>query len=111
LHHLEEDQLKAISAGLLLAMSMFLVTMQPSNAQSSMNSSAPTMTMPKCASDDSVVGVNMTTKMYLNQSQMKAKMAGMTTAQQQAMMKKYNVKMMCQSQAAAMGAKMMKPPM
>lgn len=69
------------------------------------------MAMPKCASGDPVVGVNTTTKMYMTQSQMKAKMAGMTTAQKQAMMKTHNVKMMCQSQATAMGATMMKPPM
>ena len=91
-------------------MSMFFVSMQPSQAQSSMSSSSSMMAMPTCASGDSVVGVNMTTKMYMTQAQMKTKMAGMTMAQKQAAMKKNNVKMMCKSQATAMGAKMMTTP-
>jgi hypothetical protein len=102
--------LKAITAGLLMAMSMFFVSMQPGYAQSSMSSSGSMMTMPKCSSGDSVVGVNMTTKTYMTQTQMKAKMAGMTMDQKQAIMKKNNVKMMCKSQATAMGAKMMTAP-
>jgi hypothetical protein len=68
---------------------------------------ASSMAMPKCASTDSVVGVNMTTKMYMTQAQMKAKSAGLTPAQKQAMMKKNNVKLMCKSQATSMGAKPM----
>jgi hypothetical protein len=68
------------------------------------------MAMPKCASGDPVVGVNMTTKMYMTQAQMKTKTAGMSMAQKEAMMKKHNVKMMCKSQATAMGAKMMTAP-
>jgi hypothetical protein len=80
--------------------------MQPSHAQSSMSSS---MAMPKCASGDAVVGVNMTTKMYMTQTQMQAKSAGMTPAQKEAMMKKNNVKLMCKSQATGMGAKMATP--
>lgn len=68
------------------------------------------MTMPKCASGDPVVGLNMTTKMYMTQAQMKAKMTGMSMAQKEAMMKKQNVKMMCKSQATSMGAKMMTAP-
>ncbi len=103
--------MKSLTTGLFMGLSMFLVSVQPSYAQSSMSTSAPMMTMPKCASGDAVVGVNMTTKMYMTQAQMKTKMAGMTTDQQQAMMKKNDVKMMCKSQAEAMGAKMMKPPM
>jgi hypothetical protein len=102
--------MKTTTAGVLFAMSMLLVSMQPSLAQSSMSSSGSMMTMPKCASGDSVVGVNMTTKMYMTQSQMKTKMAGMSMAQKEAMMKKSNVKMMCKSQATAMGAKMMTAP-
>jgi hypothetical protein len=106
-----ENKLKTITAGLLMATSMFFVTMQPGYAQSSMSSSGSMMSsMPKCASGDSVVGVNMTTKMYMTQSEMKSKMAGMTTAQKEAAMKKNNVKMMCKSQATAMGAKMMSAP-
>jgi hypothetical protein len=43
---------------------------------------------------------------------MKTETSGMSMAQKEAMMKKNNVKMMCKSQATAMGAKMMtKPPM
>jgi hypothetical protein len=103
--------MKTIAAGLLIAMGMFMVSMQPSYAQSSMSTSAPMMAMPTCASGDSVVGVNMTKKMYMTQAQMKAKMSGMSMDQKQAMMKKNNVKMMCKSQADAMGAKMMTPPM
>jgi hypothetical protein len=99
--------LKTIAVGLFFAMSLFIVSLQPSQAQSSMSSS---MAMPKCASGDSVVGVNMTTKMYMTQTQMQAKSAGMTPMQKQAMMKKNNVKLMCKSQATAMGAKMATPP-
>ncbi|MGA8535374.1 MAG: hypothetical protein WB615_14800 [Candidatus Tumulicola sp.] len=102
--------MKIVPVGLLLGMGMFVLSMQPSLAQSSMSTSAPMMTMPKCASGDQVVGVNMTTKMYMTQSQMKTKMAGMSSAQKQAMMKKNNVKMMCKSQADSMGAKMMTTP-
>jgi hypothetical protein len=103
--------LKTITAGLLVAMGMFLVSVQPSLAQSAMSSSSSMSAMvPKCASGDSVVGVNMTTKMYMTQAEMKSKMSGMTADQKMAMMKKNNVKLMCKSQATAMGAKMMTPP-
>lgn len=100
--------MKTIAASLLLAIGAVLVSLQPSLAQSAMSS----MSMPTCASGDSVVGVNMTTKMYMTQTQMKAKSAGMTPAQKQAMMKKNNVKMMCKSEATKMGAKpATSPPM
>jgi hypothetical protein len=102
--------LKNITAGLLVAMGMFLISVQPSLAQSAMSSSGSMAMMPKCASGDSVVGVNMTTKMYMTQAEMKTKTAGMTADQKMAMMKKNNVKMMCKSQATAMGAKMMPAP-
>lgn len=92
--------MKTIAASLLLVIGAVLVSVQPSLAQS-----APSSMMPKCASGDSVVGVNMTTKMYMTQAQMQAKSAGMTPAQKQAMMKKNNVKLMCKSQATSMGAK------
>lgn len=94
-----------------MAMSVLLISAQPGYAQSSMSTSAPMMAMPKCASGDPVVGVNMTTKMYMTAAQMKTKMAGMTADQKQAMMQKHNVKMMCKSKADAMGATMMKPSM
>lgn len=97
-------------SGVLCAAIVFLTGMQPSLAQSTMSSSNSMMTMPKCSSTDTVVGVNMATKMYMTQAQMKAKMAGMSTAQKEAMMKKNHVKLMCKSQAAAMGAKMMTAP-
>jgi hypothetical protein len=101
--------MKNIAVGLLLGACLTIVSSQPSLAQSSMASS---MMMPKCASTDSVVGVNMTTKTYMTQAQMKAKSAGLTPEQKQAMMKKNNVKLMCKSQAMSMGAKpMATPPM
>jgi hypothetical protein len=89
----------------MLGACLMFVSAQPSSAQMA------SAMMPKCASSDPAVGVNMTTKMYMTQAQMKAKSAGMTMAQKQAMMKKNNVKLMCKSQAAAMGAKPMTSPM
>jgi hypothetical protein len=100
--------LKYFAATLLFAAGAFVATAQPTFAADSMQSS---MTMPKCASSDSIVGVNMTTKMYMTQAQMKMKMAGMSQSQMHATMTKNNIKMMCKSKADAMGAKMMKPPM
>ncbi|HEY1680939.1 MAG TPA: hypothetical protein VGF98_04835 [Candidatus Tumulicola sp.] len=79
---------------------------------SSMQSSSMMSSMPKCASGDSVVAVNTSTKMYMTMAQVKAATANMTPAQKQAMMAKNHAKMMCTSQATAMGAKpMTKPPM
>jgi hypothetical protein len=79
---------------------------------SSMQSSSMMSSMPKCASGDSVVAVNTSTKMYMTMAQVKAATANMTPAQKQAMMAKNHAKMMCKSQATAMGAKpMTKPPM
>ena len=102
--------MKTIATGIALGMAMLIGSVQLGLAQSSMSSSMTTM--PKCAANDPVVGVNMTTKMYMTHSQMMAKSAGMTTAQKQAMMTKNHIKMMCKSQATAMGAKMMtNPPM
>lgn len=97
--------MKTIAVGLALAAGMMFASIQPGLAQGMASSM-----MPKCASGDPVVGVNMTTKMYMTQAQMKAKSAGMTSAQKQAMMKKNNVKLMCKSEATSMGAKPM-PPM
>lgn len=99
--------MKAIPAALLLALGLVLASAHGASAQSSMMSSAM---MPTCASGDSVVGVNTTTKMYMTQAQMKAKSAGMTPAQKQAMMTKNHVKLMCKSAAVKMGAKPA-PPM
>jgi hypothetical protein len=83
------------------------LTSQIASAQSNMMSS-----MPKCAAGDSVVGVNTATKMYMTGAQMKAASANLTPEQKQAMMQKNHVKLMCKSQATAMGAKpMTKPPM
>ena len=93
--------MKTIATGLLFGACVMLVSALPSLAQGGMASSM----MPKCASSDPVVGVNMTTKMYMTQAQMKAKSAGMSPAQKEAMMKKNNVKLMCKSQATSMGAK------
>jgi hypothetical protein len=100
--------MKTIATGLILAAGVLFAATVPASAQSSMGSAM----MPKCASGDSVVGVNMTTKTYMTQTQMQAKSAGMTPEQKQAMMKKNNVKLMCKSQATSMGAKpMTAPPM
>ncbi|MBV9719832.1 MAG: hypothetical protein JOZ77_10965 [Candidatus Eremiobacteraeota bacterium] len=102
--------MKSITAGLVLGIAMLMGAMQPALAQSSMSSSM--MAMPHCAANDPVVGVNMNTKMYMTRAQMMAKSSGMTPAQKQAMMAKNHVKLMCKSQATAMGAKMMaSPPM
>jgi hypothetical protein len=102
--------MKTIIAGLALGMAVLMGSAQPSLAQGTMSSSMSSM--PKCAASDPVVGVNTSTKMYMTKSQMTAKSTGMTPAQKQAMMAKDHVKMMCQSQATAMGAKeMTKPPM
>ncbi|HEY6449444.1 MAG TPA: hypothetical protein VIX60_02030 [Candidatus Cybelea sp.] len=103
--------MKTVATGILLGMAMLMGSIHPSLAQSSMSSSMSSA-MPHCSANDPVVGVNMNTKMYMTRSQMMAKSAGMTSAQKQAMMAKNHVKMMCKSQATAMGAKMMtSPPM
>lgn len=95
-----------LASSILLA-SIFALGFQSAPARAESMSS--TAMMPSCPASDPAVGVNMTTKMYMTAAQMKAKSAGMTMAQKQAMMKKNNVKMMCKSKADAMGAKMMKP--
>ncbi len=103
--------MKRIAVILLLASGMVGANVLPSVADS-MQSSSMMMATPKCAAGDPVVGMNMMTKMYMTHDQMKAKMAGMSQSQMQAMMAAHHVKMMCQSQAKAMGGKMMaKPPM
>ena len=105
--------MRSITAGLALAIGMLVAYAQPVAAQSgSMQSGsmASSMAMPKCASGDSVVGVNTMTKMYMTQAQMQAKSTGMTPSQKAAMMSKNHVKLMCKSQAVSMGAKMMTPP-
>ena len=102
--------MKRIAVMLLLASGMVAANVLPSAADS-MQSSSMMTTMPKCAAGDPVVGMNMMTKMYMTHDQMKAKMAGMTQSQMQAAMTKNHVKMMCQSQAKAMGGKMMTKPM
>lgn len=101
--------MKTVVTGIVLGMAMLMGSIQASLAQSSMSSSMSSA-MPHCAASDPVVGVNMNTKMYMTRSQMMAKTSGMTAAQKQAMMEKNHVKMMCKSQATAMGAKMMSSP-
>jgi hypothetical protein len=99
--------MKTITAGLVLTVGILLAGALPSVAQST----TPSMqAMPKCAAGDSVVGVNTTTKMYMTKSQMMAKSAGMSQSEKQAMMAKHHVKMMCKSEATAMGAKPMNSP-
>ena len=96
--------MKNITTGLVLTVGILLAGALPSLAQGT----TPSMqAMPKCAAGDSVVGVNMTTKMYMTKSQMMAKSAGMSQSEKQAMMAKNHVKMMCKSEATAMGAKPM----
>jgi hypothetical protein len=109
LHASRRSKLKTIAMGMLFAMGMLMGGIAPGLAQSSMSSSM-SAAMPHCAANDPVVGVNMNTKMYMTKSQMMAKTSGMTAAQKQAMMAKNHMKMMCKSQATAMGAKMMSSP-
>ncbi len=90
-----------ISAGFV---AVLLAVSLPVGAMDSMQSS---MMMPKCATGDPVVGVNMMTKKYMTYDQMKMKMAGMSDSQMHAMMMKNQVKMMCKSKANAMGGTMM----
>lgn len=105
-------------AGLVVAITLMLAGAQAAYAQTgsmqsgSMQSGSmsSSMAMPKCASGDPVVGVNTSTKMYMTQAQMQAKSAGMTPSQKTAMMQQNHVKLMCKSQATAMGAKAMTPP-
>jgi hypothetical protein len=98
--------------GLAVAIGLLLAGAQAVQAQtgSMQSGAASSMAMPKCASGDSVVGVNTTTKTYMTQSQMQAKSAGMTPSEKAAMMQKNHVKLMCKSQATAMGAKAATPP-
>lgn len=107
---MKETKLKRIAVMLLLASGMVAANVLPSVADS-MQSSSMMATMPKCAAGDPVVGMNMMTKMYMTHDQMKTKMAGMTQSQMQAAMTKNHVKMMCMSQAKAMGGKPMTKPM
>ena len=63
------------------------------------------MTMPTCKAGDPVVGVSMVTKSYMTAEQMKAKLGSMPPEQKQAIIKKQKIKIMCKSDAEAMGAK------
>jgi hypothetical protein len=63
---------------------------------------------PRCASGDSVVAMNMMTKRYMTQPQMKTRTAGMSDAQILTMMMKHHINMTCMSKARAMGGKMIK---
>ncbi|MDQ2866411.1 MAG: hypothetical protein M3R51_09315 [Candidatus Eremiobacteraeota bacterium] len=92
----------AIFAGSLLFAS------SPAFAMDSMHNSMMMM-MPKCATGDPIVGVNMRTKMYMTHEQMKMKMAGMSDAKVKQMMMQNHMKIMCKSKADMMGAKMMPP--
>ena len=87
------------------------LTLSAAHAQStggSMQSAGGSgMTMPTCKAGDPVVGVNTQTKMYMTRSQMQSRMGGMSPAQRQTTMQKHHVKLMCKSDAEAMGAKPM----
>ena len=89
-----------------LCLSLSTAYAQSTNSmQSGSMQSGAGMTMPTCKAGDSVVGVNMQTKMYMTKDQLKTKMAGMSPAQKQSAMQKHHVKLMCKSDADAMGAK------
>ncbi len=81
-------------------------------AMSHMSGGKMMMMMPKCSAGDPVVAVNMNTKMY----RMHDKMSGMHMGAKGKMamhrsMMMHNMKMMCKSNADAMGAHMMKSSM
>jgi hypothetical protein len=84
----------------LTATSALAQTMQPTNGDVMSG-----MTMPTCKAGDPVVGVSMVTKMYMTADQMKAKFGGLPPAQKQGIIKNQKIKMMCLSDALAMGAK------
>ena len=63
------------------------------------------MAMPTCKAGDPVVGVSMVTKKYMTAEQMKAKLGSIPAEQKQAIIKNQKIKMMCKSDALAMGAK------
>jgi hypothetical protein len=75
-------------------------TMQPTSGDAMSG-----MTMPTCKEGDPVVGVSMVTKMYMTADQMKAKFGGLPPAQKQGIIKNQKIKLMCKSEALAMGAK------
>ncbi len=58
----------------------------------------------KCPHDEPVVGMNENKMLYATQAQMQKVTAGKSPSQVQAMMKQYNVKLVCLSQAKAFGA-------
>ncbi len=58
---------------------------------------------PKCAAGDSVVAINMKSKRYMTQHQMKTKTAGMSDAQILTLMMRHHINMTCMSKAKAMG--------
>ncbi len=87
-------------AGFVAALAML-----PFSAVSAMDSMHSSMMMkPTCAAGDPVVGVNTMHKQYMTHDQMKMKMAGMSDSKMHAMMMKNHMKMMCMSDAKAMGA-------
>jgi hypothetical protein len=76
---------------------------QPVHAQSTGGSA----TMPSCSSGDPVVAMNMKTKMYRTEAQLKTKYPNSTPEQMSTMMKAHDAQWMCKSKADAMGGKMM----
>ena len=80
-------------------------TLSAAYAQSTGSMQSGAMTKPTCKTGDPVVGVNTQTKMYMTSDQLKAKMSGMSPQQKQSAMQKHHVKLMCKSDADAMGAK------
>lgn len=98
-------------ASLAVLIVMLAGTALPGSALSKSMHSSMMASAPKCATGDAIVGVNMMSKTYMTHAQMKAAAKGMTDAQVHSMMSKNHMKMMCQSTATHMGAKMSKPKM
>jgi hypothetical protein len=97
----------------ILMKTAFLVTLAavlvglPSYSAWASDSTKNSLRLPKCASRDSVVGVNTAKKMYMTQAQMNVQYKGMTPAQMHGQMSNKHISMMCLSKAKAMGASSM----
>ncbi|MGA3036624.1 MAG: hypothetical protein ABSE64_03985 [Vulcanimicrobiaceae bacterium] len=90
------------------AIAAFLVAVFATAGQSAFAQNGDSMATAKCKTGDPVVGVNVASKTYMTKSQMHAKMANMSASQQQ--QAEMQTKMMCKSEANAMGATMVGSP-
>ena len=91
------------SACLFVTATSAVAQTTPPASGGAMNGSG--LTMPACKEGDPVVGVSMVTKMYMTAEEMKAKLGSIPPEQKKAIIKKQKIKMMCKSDAEAMGAK------